>query len=93
MQAPVQRSSEVARAAENDSRRPDVLHQQFADRLQKEAQQSKMQVRESNKSEKGLVDKDGKKESQEQKRKRENEKKKAALSDLLEERRLLDIRI
>jgi hypothetical protein len=94
MQAPIQRSQEISRGAENDARRPDILQQQFADRMQKDASKAQMQVRGKDKGEKGVVDKDGKRESEDSRKKRnEKEKKQAALAELIEERRLLDVKI
>jgi hypothetical protein len=94
MQAPIQRSQEISRGAENDARRPDILQQQFADRMQRDASKAQIQVRGKDKSEKGAIDKDGKREQEEgKKKKQEKEKKQAALAELIEERRLLDVKI
>jgi hypothetical protein len=96
MQAPVQRSVEAAKSESQDPGKFQAAQQLFADRLQKETDKSGRTVKQPNKSEKGMIDKDGRfKNSKEdlERRKRENEKKQAALRELQEERRLLDIRI
>jgi hypothetical protein len=92
MQTPVQRSAEI-RSGEGGSQRPDVMHQQMSDMIRKDDRQIRQQVRQSNKGEKGLIDKDGRDSQEKDRRKREKEKTQAALSELVEERRLLDIRI
>ena len=60
MQAAVQRSPEVQRSQNLESQRPEVQNQQFATRLQREAEQRENQVLESNKSEQEAIKRDGK---------------------------------
>ena len=59
MQTPVQRSADVAQSSNNAAHRPEYMHQQFAERLQREAEHNDRHVRQSNKSEEENINRDG----------------------------------
>ena len=80
MQMPVQRSADVVQASNNASHRPEYLHQQFAERMQRETEHNEKHVRESNKSEEEAINRDGRGHSGRGSQKEaDKEKKKAAL--------------
>lgn len=56
----VQRTPEVNRTHANEAARPEVAHQQFAERLNRETQIQDQQVTQTNKTEENRVDQDGK---------------------------------
>lgn len=59
IQLAIQRAPEVNRTEQGEGRRPDVLHQQFSQIMQKHTDAELHQVLQSNKSELENVDKDG----------------------------------
>jgi len=95
MQMPVQRSADVIQASNNAAHRPEHLHQQFAERLQREAQYNEKHVRQSNKSEEETIKRENRKDSKrdsDRKNNKDKEKKKAALNSFMSGS-LLDIRV
>ena len=70
------RSTEVSRTEHVDARRPEVMHQQFSETLQKKVDQDQQQVVQTNKAEQDGVDKDGSNKNG-QERKKNNSKKAA----------------
>jgi len=56
----IQRTPELSRAFANEHIRPEVAHQQTADKIQKDVQQQDQQVMKTNKSEENNVNPDGK---------------------------------
>ena len=79
MQMPVQRSADVVQASNNAAHRPEYLQQQFAERLQREADHNDKHVRQSNKSEEETINREGRGGSRRGAKKDEKDKKKAAL--------------
>ena len=95
MQMPVQRSADVIQASNNAAHRPEHLHQQFAERLQREAAHNEKHVRQSNKPEEETIKRESRRDSKGRSSDRDSkdkEKKKAALSSLVSGS-LLDIRV
>ena len=94
MQMPVQRSADVIQASNNAAHRPEHLHQQFAERLQREAQYNEKHVRQSNKSEEETTKRENRKDSKHNsdRKNKDKEKKKAALNSFVSGS-LLDIRV
>jgi len=93
MQAPVQRSADVIQASNNAAHRPEYMHQQFAERLQRETEHNDRHVRQSNKSEERAVGREGRGHSRNGSRKEsDKDKKKAALRSLISGS-TLDIRV
>jgi len=93
MQMPVQRSADVIQASNNAAHRPEYLHQQFAERLQRETEHNDKHVRQSNKPEEETINRDGRGNGRNSFGKNaDKEKKKAALRTLINGS-TLDIRI
>ena len=94
MQMPVQRSADVIQASNNAAHRPEHLHQQFAERLQREAQYNEKHVRQSNKPEEETAKRENRKDSKHNsdRKNKDKEKKKAALNSFVSGS-LLDIRV
>ena len=55
----VQRTADIRPAANENAARPEVVHQQFADKLNKDVQQQDHQIIKPNKTEDNAVDPDG----------------------------------
>jgi len=94
MQTPVQRSADVVQASNNAAHRPEYLHQQFAERLQKEAEHNDKHVRQSNRPEGEVIKRENREHSKRgsERENKEKEKKKAALSAFTSGS-ILDIRV
>ena len=94
MQMPVQRSADVIQASNNAAHRPEYLHQQFAERLQRETDRNDKHVRKSNKSEEEVIKREGREHSKRgyNRDNKEKDKKRAALS-AFKNGSILDIRI
>jgi len=94
MAMPVQRSADVVQVTSNAARRPEYLHQQFAERLQREVDHNEKHVRQSDKPEEEIIKRDGRRQSRHgaDKKSKEKEKKKAALSAFMGGS-ILDIRV
>ena len=94
MQMPIQRSADIIQASNNSANRPEHLHQQFAERLQREADHNEKHVRQSNKPEEEIIKREGRGQSKHgsDRENKEKEKKKAALTALMGGS-LIDIRV
>ena len=79
MHIAVQRSADVIQASNNAARRPEILHQQFAARIQREVEHNDKHVRQSNKSEEEAINREGRGDSRRGSKKDDKDKKKAAL--------------
>jgi len=93
MQMPVQRSADVVQASNNAAHRPEYLHQQFAERLQREADRDEKQVRQPNKSEEETINRDGRGHSRRGSEKDADKEKKKSALHAFKSGSILDIRI
>jgi len=93
MQMPVQRSADVIQASNNAARRPEHLHQQYAERLQREAEHNDKHVRQPNKSEEEAINREGRRQSGRDSEKEANKEKKKAALHAFKSGSILDIRI
>ena len=93
MQMPVQRSADVIQASNNAARRPEYLHQEFAARLQREAEHNDKHVRQSNKPEEEAINREGRGDSRRGSKKDENKEKKKAALRAFNSGSIIDIRI
>ena len=99
MQIAVQRSGDVLQKLNsNAAHRPEFVHQQFAERLQREVEHNNNHVRQSNKSEEEqTIKRDGRRhsngsESERERKEKEKAKKRAALTALMGGN-IIDIRV
>jgi hypothetical protein len=60
MTAAVQRTADVAKNGGHDPHRPEVLHQQFTEQLQKQTRHHERQVQQSNEAQSAHIKRDGK---------------------------------
>jgi len=93
MQMPVQRSADVVQASNSAARRPEYLHQQFAERLQREAEHNEKHVRKPHKSEKETINREGRGHSGNGSKKDDNKEKKRAALRASISGSILDIRV
>ena len=94
MQMPVQRSADVIQASNNAAHRPEYLHQQFAQRLQRETEHNDKHVRQSNRPEEEVIKREGREHSKRgsERDNKEKEKKKAAIN-AFKSGSIIDIRV